>query len=212
MRGRPCVPLRSSPLAPSRSDRRSAPHRPASPRDQLRPDRLGREPAHRRVVPECTRLFRVGQAGVTRVVEHWNGKTWSVASSPNVIGSTLAAVSCSRPTICFAVGSQARRHARTRHSSSGGTARRGRSSRAPTPRARPAPSSRRRRARARRSASRSASQFVAAQPRRRRSSSAGTASSGRSRRARIRRTRDRSGSTACRAPRPRVASRSAATT
>ena len=63
--------------------------------------------------PSPTSCFAVGSAknldgSLTRtLVEHWNGKTWTIQTSPNPTGSYSAflyAVSCPTPTSCFAVG------------------------------------------------------------------------------------------------------------
>jgi hypothetical protein len=41
------------------------------------------------------------------LVEHWNGTTWSIMSSPNRAGATdneLDGVSCTNDTNCYAAG------------------------------------------------------------------------------------------------------------
>jgi len=46
-------------------------------------------------------------SGITALIEHWNGTTWSVYSSGGPAGasdSTLNSVSCPTPTFCLAVG------------------------------------------------------------------------------------------------------------
>ena len=48
--------------------------------------------------------------GVTEVVEHWNGSTWTVMKLPNPKGaeiSLLSGISCTGPKSCFAVGGYA---------------------------------------------------------------------------------------------------------
>jgi hypothetical protein len=62
----------------------------------------------------ATNCYAVGYAMVTAdlsqsgtLVEHWNGKTWSMLSSPNPAGSLNArlwSVSCPSATSCYAVG------------------------------------------------------------------------------------------------------------
>ena len=56
--------------------------------------------------PSATHCFAVGQSAATASAQQWNGKTWSVATSPAIVGSALDAVSCASTTSCFAVGSQ----------------------------------------------------------------------------------------------------------
>ena len=48
-------------------------------------------------------LFSTGST----LVEHWNGTSWSIVTSPNPLGATAAAlhgVSCPSTTTCFAAG------------------------------------------------------------------------------------------------------------
>jgi hypothetical protein len=48
-----------------------------------------------------------GTTGAT-LVEHWNGKTWAIQTTPNPTGlpdAALTGVACPNPTTCFAVGS-----------------------------------------------------------------------------------------------------------
>jgi len=60
----------------------------------------------------CTAVGGAGVSGVgsNTVVEHWNGKRWSIASSPNPNpktapdGASLSGVACSGADFCFAVG------------------------------------------------------------------------------------------------------------
>jgi hypothetical protein len=56
--------------------------------------------------PSATHCFAVGQSAATASTQQWNGKTWSVTTSPKLIGSALAAVSCASASECFAVGRQ----------------------------------------------------------------------------------------------------------
>jgi hypothetical protein len=52
---------------------------------------------------DCT---AVGESGVSTLVEHWNGKTWSIihSPSPSSVGDGLNGVSCGSATDCTAVG------------------------------------------------------------------------------------------------------------
>ena len=75
--------------------------------------------------PSATSCFAVGysQSGhapnaFSTLVEHWNGHTWSIMTSPNPVGSGtpnsyLHAVSCRSTTSCFAVGNTVFHGART---------------------------------------------------------------------------------------------------
>ena len=61
--------------------------------------------------PSLTRCFAVGDSFdmsvVTRLVEAWNGTSWSIVNTPIPAGasfSRLSGVSCSTTTSCFAVG------------------------------------------------------------------------------------------------------------
>jgi hypothetical protein len=64
--------------------------------------------------PSTTNCFAVGSAGqpnsttVLAFLQHWNGHTWSIMTSPKPKGAQslgLSGVSCSTTTSCFAVGS-----------------------------------------------------------------------------------------------------------
>ena len=64
--------------------------------------------------PTATSCFAAGWYGTTGItphvkslVEHWNGHTWSIMTSPNSPGSTgtyINALTCATTTKCFAVG------------------------------------------------------------------------------------------------------------
>jgi hypothetical protein len=61
-----------------------------------------------------TNCFAVGNEGSnaggtpgSTLIEHWDGKSWSIMTSPNpggAPGSTLDAISCPGTTTCFAIG------------------------------------------------------------------------------------------------------------
>jgi len=63
--------------------------------------------------PTSTSCFAVGSiqtfsahtSATTTLIERWNGRTWSIVTSPNVPSTGLADVSCPTTTNCFAVGS-----------------------------------------------------------------------------------------------------------
>ncbi len=72
--------------------------------------------------PSTTNCFAVGWENSssgpsinTALVEHWNGHTWSIMTSPKPTGSpgdaNLSGVSCPSTTSCFAVGSTQSGHA-----------------------------------------------------------------------------------------------------
>ena len=61
--------------------------------------------------PSTTSCFAVGSNLTTShtktLVEHWNGTSWSIVTSPNPSGATdsaLSGVSCPTTTSCYAVG------------------------------------------------------------------------------------------------------------
>jgi Fibronectin type III domain len=57
---------------------------------------------------DATNCTAVGDGDLKTLVEHWNGKSWSVSQSPNAAGNNLLdsldEVSCPTRTSCFAVG------------------------------------------------------------------------------------------------------------
>ena len=63
--------------------------------------------------PTATSCFAVGFAQVIStgnektLIEHWNGSSWAIQTSPNPAGETnlLRSISCPSPTSCFAIGS-----------------------------------------------------------------------------------------------------------
>jgi hypothetical protein len=59
--------------------------------------------------PSTTSCFAAGSAdfssGYKTLMEHWNGHTWSVLTSPTLTSAGVGTLSCSTTTSCFAVGS-----------------------------------------------------------------------------------------------------------
>ena len=58
----------------------------------------------------ATNCYAVGDGLTGVLVEHWNGKSWSIVSAPNPKGgfsAELSGVSCASPTHCAAVGDYA---------------------------------------------------------------------------------------------------------